>query len=144
MVDSYPSDFRGPASIGDHYEQPGQLPQTCDVKEALIQQLQQLDVKVFQLDKSNRLIMQELRDDPEKEEYIAENEAIIARSKHEILGVLGAFVKAGVDLEKEVYPALKHRQLWMGGDKDKASDSEERGLKGEEEKEEEPCDQVYI
>ena len=144
MVESHPSGDHGPTSIGDHYEQPGQLPQTCDVKEVLIQQLQQLDVKVFQLDKSNRLIREELHDDPEMEGYLAENEAIIARSKHEILGILSAFTKAGVDVEKEVYPGLKHRQLWMGGSKENnALSSKERDLKGEEEKEK-TREQVYI
>ncbi len=84
---------------GENLEVP--LPQTCDVKEALIVKLQELDVKVYMLIKSNKQIREELGEDPEMETYIEENDKIIVRTKDEILRILNAFLAAGIDIDKE-------------------------------------------
>ncbi|CDW79039.1 UNKNOWN [Stylonychia lemnae] len=104
--------------LDDHYNINGQqLPQTCDVKEQLILKMQQLDMKIFQLIKSNKEIMKELADDPEMPEYIQENEGIIIKSKDDLILILNAFIKSGIDLDKEVLPQLEHKNLWLNDDK---------------------------
>ena len=95
------------------------LPQTCDVKDALIVKLQELDTKIFMLLKSNKAIKEELADDPDLPSYLEENEAIIVRTKDEILKILNAFLQAGVDLDKEnVLSKMTNRHLYMPADID--------------------------
>ena len=90
------------------------LPNTCDIKEALIVKLEELDTKIFMLLKSNKIIAEDLRDDPEMPEYLKENEGIIMKTKDEILKILNAFMKAGIDLDKEgVLMKMPHRGLYM-------------------------------
>ena len=102
---------------GENLEVP--LPQTCDVKEALIVKLQELDTKIYMLEKSNKEIIEELADDPEVEEYIGENKGIIVRTKDEILRILNAFMQAGIDIDKEnVLTKMVHRHLYMPDDSD--------------------------
>ena len=89
------------------------LPQTCDVKEALILKLQELDKKVYMLLKSNKSIEKEMKGtDPDWYQYISENADLILRTKDEIARIIRAFLKVGVDLDKEVYGVLEHRVLW--------------------------------
>ena len=53
-------------------------------------------------------------EDPEWETYIQENDALIIRTKDEILRILNAFMQAGVDLDKEnVLSKMTHRALYM-------------------------------
>eukprot|EP00347_Sterkiella_histriomuscorum_P012898 403366795 len=101
--------------MADHYHvtENGQLPQTCDIKEALIIKMQELDTKIYMLIKSNKEIEKELKDDPEMPEYLKENEQLIIKSKDELLTILNAFLKSGIDLDKEVYTQLQYRHLWM-------------------------------
>ena len=68
------------------------LPQTCDIKEALINKLVELDTKIYMLVKSNKAITDELADDPELSSYLEENNQIIVRTKDEILKILNAFL----------------------------------------------------
>ncbi len=68
------------------------LPQTCDIKEALINKLVELDTKIYMLVKSNKAITDELADDPELPSYLEENNQIIVRTKDEILKILNAFL----------------------------------------------------
>ena len=94
------------------------LPQTCDVKEALIVKLQELDTKIYMLLKSNKAIEEDLKDeDPDWSSYIEENDRIIIRTKDEILRILNAFLTAGVDIDKEnVLTKMTHRALYMPED----------------------------
>ena len=92
-------------------------PTTCDVKEALIIKLQELDTKIYMLLKSNTQIAEDLKGDPEMHEYIKENEGIILRSKDEVLRILSAFLKAGIHIDKEgILTKMKHRHLYMPSD----------------------------
>ncbi len=75
---------------GENMEVP--LPQTCDIKEALINKLVELDTKIYMLVKSNKAITDELADDPELSSYLEENNQIIVRTKDEILKILNAFL----------------------------------------------------
>ena len=66
----------------------GDIPETCDVKDALICKLEELDNKIYQLEKSNKLMEQEI-DSPETDpedaleykEFIKENDDVILNSK---------------------------------------------------------------
>ncbi len=75
------------------------LPQTCDIKEALINKLVELDNKIYMLMKSNKAITEEMADDPDFESYLEENNLIIVRTKDEILKILNAFLQAGIDID---------------------------------------------
>ena len=64
--------------------------------------------------KSNKAIEEDLKDDPEMGDYIAENEALIIKTKDEILKILNAFMKAGIDIDKEgVLMKMVHRDMYM-------------------------------
>ena len=90
------------------------LPQTCDVKEALIVKLQELDTKIYMLLKSNKVMRDDLGDDPDLASFLEENDSIIVRTKDEILRILNAFLQAGVDLDKEnVLSKMTNRHLYM-------------------------------
>ena len=52
--------------------------------------------------KSNKIIAEELKEDPEKDNYIRENEEIIVRTKDDIIQILNAFLQAGINIDKEV------------------------------------------
>lgn len=67
-----------------------------------------------------------MKDDPDYKSYIKENNDIIIRTKDEIWRILSAFLKAGMNLDKDVYPKLKHKDLYL----------DESGQKIEEKKEE--------
>jgi len=45
--------------------------------------------------------------------FIAENEDVILNLKNQMLRMLNAFMKAGTNLEKEIYPKLKYKGLYM-------------------------------
>jgi hypothetical protein len=105
----------------DHYnisiDDPS-LPKTCDVKEALTDKLKQLDTKIYQLMKSNKIIEEDLVNDPDLPHYVKENNEIIENTKEEIMRILNAFLKSGMNLDKEVYPQLKYKSLYLGGEFD--------------------------
>ena len=71
---------------------------------------------------SNKLIAEEMQDDPDWENYVRENEDIIVRTKDEIVKIMVAFLKVGVNLDKEVLGKLKHKNLYLG--------EEEKGANG--------------
>lgn len=102
---------QGSNNFGD-----AELPHSCDVKEQLIAKLEELDNKIYQLMKSNRIIEEDMKDDADYKYYIKENNEIIIRSKDEIWRILTAFIKAAMNLDKDVYPKLKYRNLYMGED----------------------------
>lgn len=67
--------------------------------------------------KSNKIIEEELKGtDPDYKTYIKENNEILFRTKDEVLKIVNAFIKSGVSLEKEVWPKLKHRELYLSDD----------------------------
>lgn len=66
--------------------------------------------------KSNKLIEQELVEDPSVNQYIKENNEIIEKSKEEIHKILNAFLKSGINLDKEVMPKLKYKSLYLNED----------------------------
>ena len=102
------------------------LPNTCDVKEQLIEKLQELDHKIYMLIKSNKVIAEDLADDPEVGNYISENEGIIMKTKDEIIRILVAFLKVGIDIDKdEVLSKMQHRHLYMPPEDDKKVVQEE-------------------
>ena len=102
------------------------LPNTCDVKEQLIEKLQELDHKIYMLIKSNKVIAEDLADDPEVGNYISENEGIIMKTKDEIVRILVAFLKVGIDIDKdEVLSKMQHRLLYMPPEDDKKVVQEE-------------------
>ena len=102
------------------------LPNTCDVKEQLIEKLQELDHKIYMLIKSNKVIAEDLADDPEVGNYISENEGIIMKTKDEIIRILVAFLKVGIDIDKdEVLSKMQHRLLYMPPEDDKKVVQEE-------------------
>lgn len=49
-------------------------------------------------------------------EYISENQALIVKTKDELLKILNAFLKSGIDLDIEVYPALQYKDCWFNND----------------------------
>ena len=96
------------------------LPQTCDIKEALINKLVELDTKIYMLIKSNKAITEEMADDPDIESYLEENNSIIVRTKDEILKILNAFLQAGIDIDQQhVLDKMTHRLLYMPDDIDR-------------------------
>ena len=46
-------------------------------------------------------------------DYIKENEDLILDKKNQLLKILNAFMKAGTDLSKEVYPRMKYKGLYL-------------------------------
>ena len=47
------------------------------------------------------------------DEYVKENEDLILDKKNQLLKILNAFMKAGTDLSKEVYPRMKFKGLYL-------------------------------
>ncbi len=50
--------------------------------------------------------------------YIEENNEIILRAKDDIYKIVNAFLQSGIDLDVEVFPALKHKSLYLEGESD--------------------------
>ena len=64
--------------------------------------------------KSNKIIEEELKgEDPDYRLYIKENYEIIMRTKDDVIKIINAFLKSGINLQKEVYPQLKYRSLYL-------------------------------
>ena len=61
------------------------IPSTCDVKEALVVKLEEIDNKIYHLINSNQYLKDEILEDPESaeeyEEVIKENEEVILNLK---------------------------------------------------------------
>ena len=70
---------------------------------------------------SNKLIAEEMQDDPDWENYVRENEGIIVKTKDEIVRIMVAFMKVGVNLDKEVLGKLKHKNLYLGEEEKEAN-----------------------
>ncbi len=69
--------------------------------------------------KSNKVMREDLGDDPDLASFLEENDRIIVRTKDEILRILNAFLQAGVDLDKEnVLSKMINRHLYMPSDID--------------------------
>ncbi len=45
--------------------------------------------------------------------YINENDEIIMRTKDEIYRILTAFLKSGINIDKEVFPVMPWRKLYL-------------------------------
>ena len=98
------------------------IPVTCDVKDALIIKLEELDNKIYHLIRSNKYFIEEMQDpenqeDPEVmqefEDFKKENDDIILNSKDQIIRMMNAFIKAGTNIERDIYPKMKYRALYM-------------------------------
>ena len=113
-----PKNFDDRGSSGAKYEDV-EIPATCDVKETLIDKLEELDNKIYHLLESNKYLQEEIKDTETKQEveeykvFIAENQDVILNLKNQMLRILNAFMKAGTNLEKEIYPKLKYKGLYM-------------------------------
>ena len=83
--------------------------------------LQELDTKIYMLMKSNKVIKEDLAEDPDLPSYLEENNSIIVRTKDEILKILNAFLLAGIDIDKEnVLSKMTNRHLYMPADIDES------------------------
>jgi hypothetical protein len=96
------------------------IPQDCNVKEALIYKLEDIDEKINHLLNSNAFFEKEISENPDDEEYavemreyIKENQDVILDKKNQLLKIINAFMKAGTDLSKEVYPRMKYKGLYL-------------------------------
>ena len=84
------------------------------MKDALIVKLVELDTKLYHLYTSNQYLKQEAQeaeDQAEANEYlefVKENEEVITDKKGEVLKILTAFMKAGTDIERDIYPKMKY------------------------------------
>ena len=72
-----------------------------------------MDVKIYQLTQSNEYLKKEFKDDPDSDENIRENEELILKTKDEVYKILTAFLKAGINLDKEVFPTMPWRELYL-------------------------------
>ena len=88
--------------------------------------LQDIDKKIRNLVRSTQYFKDEIaqftrRDNSEDktaliteyEEYIKNNNQILKRFKDQSFRIVSAFVKAGANLEKDIYPLMKHKALYM-------------------------------
>ena len=96
------------------------IPHDCNVKEALLYKIEDIDEKINHLLQSNAFFEQEIKDNQDDEEYrielkqyIKENQDLILDKKNQLLKILNAFMKAGTDLSKEVYPRMKFKGLYL-------------------------------
>ena len=101
----------------------------CNLKEKLILVLEDLDNKIFMLIKSNMYFKSEIKDSTnlmeisEYRDYIEENEGVIIGKKDKIIRIITAFLKAGTNVDSEIYPKMPHRHLYMQmGEKDHQCD----------------------
>ena len=69
---------------------------------------------------SNKFFELEIQENPDDEEYekemkeyIKENQDLILDKKNQLLKILNAFMKAGIDLSKEVYPRMRYKGLYL-------------------------------
>ena len=85
----------------------------------------ELDTQIYQLDKSNRIMQDELKGDTDLPYYLKENNEIMAKAKQNLLLFLSKFLKIGINLEKEVFPFLRYRDIYMPKDDDEQKDQEE-------------------
>lgn len=109
-----------------------QIPASCDVKEALIVKLEELDNQIHHLLDSNKFFESTLSDakvngvdeeeydsyaDMEKEyaEYIKENAELVCDKKNTVIRILNAFIKAGSNLDRDVFPKLKYKSEYIPG-----------------------------
>ena len=51
----------------------------------------------------------------EYKDYIKENEDLILNKKNEIIKIISAFIKAGSNIERDVFPKMKYRSYYMPG-----------------------------
>ena len=51
----------------------------------------------------------------EYKEYIKENEDLILDKKNEVIKIVSAFIKAGTNINKEVYPKMIYKSYYMPG-----------------------------
>ena len=95
------------------------VPKTCDMQEALMMKLEELDSKIAKLVESNLYLLDEIKTETNKETiheyqaYIRENEKIIGNRKGDVSKILSAFIKAKLDIDKIVLPKLKNRHLYL-------------------------------
>ena len=106
------------------------VPSSCDQKEALIMKLEEIDNKIYHLNRSNKYLLEEIKkmedgtqidsDDDAGEEtiqeykdVITENEDVILDQKSMVYRIVSAFIRAGVNLQKEIYPKLKNKHLYL-------------------------------
>ena len=90
------------------------------MKESLLCKIEDIDEKINHLLQSNAFFEQEKKENPDDEEYInemdeyvKENEDLILDKKNQLLKIINAFMKAGTDLSKEVYPRMKFKGLYL-------------------------------
>lgn len=93
----------------------------------MILKLEEIDNKIYHLINSNKYFKEEIQatkdqpedyDDPEAErveyaEYIKENEGLINNFKDQIIRIMNAFLKAGTNVDRDVYPKMKYKGLYM-------------------------------
>jgi len=63
-------------------------------------------------------------DDPDLPWHLKENKEVIVNVKEKILKILQGLIKAGINVEKSIYPRLPHKNLYLGPDSD--SEGEEQ------------------
>ena len=51
----------------------------------------------------------------EYQEYIKENADLVCTKKDTVIRILNAFMKAGTNLDKEVFPRMQHRSSYIPG-----------------------------
>ena len=84
--------------------------------------LEVLDNKIYHLIRSNKEMQEERQQAIEDDDYelaqewadfITENDGVIIKQKDTIIKILTQFLKVGTNLEKEIYPKMKYRSLYM-------------------------------
>ena len=130
----FPSNNMSNNALGNENgdEEEIQIPASCDVKEALIVKLEELDNQIHHLLESNQYFESGLAEarvngvdeeeydsyaDMEKEyaEYIKENAELICNKKNQVIRILNAFIKAGSNLDRDVFPKLKYKSEYIPG-----------------------------
>ena len=102
------------------------IPYGCDIKEGLIMKLEQIDNQIYHLMQSNDYMQQETENTQDNDEatireykdYIKENEDLILDKKNEVIKIVSAFIKAGTNIQKEVYPKMIYKSYYMPGFQD--------------------------
>jgi hypothetical protein len=95
------------------------IPESVNVKECLLAKLEEIDFKINHLYESNKFFLSEMEEAETKDEkdefveYIKENEDLVLDKKNQVIKICNAFMKAGINLELDVYPKLKYKSLYL-------------------------------
>ena len=55
--------------------------------------------------------------------YVCENEDVIMNKKNDVFKIIAAFIKAGTNLETEIYPKMPNRKLYLAPEHEVAQET---------------------